>query len=84
MTLRETLEKIQQELTPINRNKILVEGVNKKLGRTEREYNDAVELNCKYILSRSNYKALMAINRFNKRKEKNDEEESEYGFIEII
>lgn len=84
MSLKETLNEIRKELTPLDRNKIFEEGVNIKLGRTKENYEKAIELNCRYILSRSNYKALMAIDRYNKRKEKNNEEESEYGFIEII
>lgn len=36
-------------------------------------------------MSRNNYKAMMAIDRYNKRKEKKgNEEENKYGFIEII
>ena len=39
-----------------------------------------------YILSRSNYKAMMAIDRYTKRKDKKskDEQEDNYGFIETI
>ena len=39
-----------------------------------------------YILSRSNYKAMMAIDRYTKRKDKQnkDEQEDNYGFIETI
>lgn len=83
MTLKETLNEIKKELIPRDRDEIFREGVNIKLGRNERKYENAVEANCKYILSRSNYKAMMAIDRYNKRKEKNNEE-TKYGFIETI
>lgn len=85
MTLKENLNNIKRELEPRDPGQILEEGLNIKLGRTERNYEDAVKRNCMYILSRNNYKAMMAIDRYNKWKEKNqDEEESNYGFIEII
>lgn len=85
MTLRGTLNQIKDELKPQDKDKILQSGVDLKLGRTEKNYEEAVKRNCMYILSRNNHKAMMAIDRYNKRKEKNqDDKESNYGFIEII
>ena len=85
MTLREKLKQIKNELTPQDPESIFREGVNIKLGRSEDKYEDAIRKNCAYILSRNNYKAMMAIDRYNRRKEKNkDEEETNYGFVEII
>ena len=85
MTLREKLNQINKELQPIDRDSILQEGLDIKLGRSEKNYQEAIQRNCMYILSRNNHKAMMAIDRYNKRKEKNnDDEESNYGFIEII
>lgn len=84
MSLNANLTKIRKELTPIPRSKIMADGVSRKLGRSEKNYEKTVEANCRYILSRSNYKALMAVDRYEKYKEKNNETESSYGFIEII
>lgn len=85
MTLRDKLISIEKELVDLDREKIYNDGVDIKLGRSEDNYQHIIEENCKYILSRSNYKAMMAIDRYNKRKEKNkDEKKNEYGFIQII
>ena len=86
MTLNEKLTKIKTELKRIPTNEIIKDGVDTKLGRSRRNYEEAIEKNCKYILSRDNYKAMIAISRYTKKKERlNDEEEEiKYGFVETI
>ena len=79
-TLYDKLIQIRSEL--IENANVLEEGLDKKLDRTSKAYIDAVNKNCKYILSRSNYKAIMAIDRYEKHKEKSDEKKDNYGFIE--
>ena len=87
MTLKDNIQQIKKELY-INKTpeQNLQDGVNVKIGRTENNYNEAIKKNCMYILSRSNYKAMMAIDRYTKRKDKKskDEQEDNYGFIETI
>ena len=87
MTLKDNIKQIKKEIY-INKTpeQILQDGVNGKRGRTENNYNEAIKKNCTYILSRSNYKAMMAIDRYTKRKDKKskDEQEDNYGFIETI
>lgn len=79
------LIRIRQELDSMSSNKSSFnEGVQVKLDRIESNYNKAVELNCDYILSRSNYKVFKAMERFRKNKENKDGEETNWGFIEII
>lgn len=79
------LIRIRQELDSMSSNKNLFnEGVQVKLDRIESNYNKLVELNCDYILSRSNYKVFKAMERFRKNKENKDGEETNWGFIEII
>ena len=79
------LIRIRQELDSMSSNKNLFnEGVQVKLDRIESNYNKLVELNCDYILSRSNYKVFKAMERFRKSKENKDGEETNWGFIEII
>ena len=85
MTLNEKLIEIKTELIHIPKKDIIKEGVDTKLGRAQRHYEQAIEKNCKYILSRDNYKAMIAIARYTKKKERlNDEEEIKYGFVETI
>lgn len=84
MTLEEKLNEIKKELIVVSPKKILRDGLNRKLGRSSKRYQKAIEENCRYILSRSNYKAMLAISRYEKRKEKNNETEDKYGFVEII
>ena len=60
------------------------EGLNIKLTRIEDNYNSIVEQNCNYILSRSNIKVFRALNRFEKKKEKEDGEKINRGFIKNI
>ena len=79
------LIRIRQELDSMSSNKNLFnKGVQVKLDRIESNYNKVVELNCDYILSRSNYKVFKAMERFRKNKENKDGEETNWGFIEII
>lgn len=52
------------------------DGVQLKLDRIEENYDRVVELNCDYILSRSNYKVLRALEAFQRKKEKENEEEA--------
>lgn len=57
----------------------LKKGLDKKLNRSESNYEKSIIKNCEYILSRNSYKALMTIDRYNKRKERNNyEEETKY------
>ena len=79
------LIRIRQELDSMSSKKNLFnEGVQVKLDRIESNYNKLVELNCDYILSRSNYKVFKAMERFRKNKENKDGEATNSGFIEII
>lgn len=79
------LIRIRQELDSMSSKKNLFnEGVQVKLDRIESNYNKLVELNCDYILSRSNYKVFKAMERFRKNKENKDGEATNWGFIEII
>ena len=82
-----TLLNIKKELLEcsLNKDELLKKGIDLKLARVEERYAHIVELNCDYILSRSNYKTWKALDRFNKMKEKNrNENKSNRGFIEII
>ena len=64
---------------------ILQNELDKKLTKIDELYNKTIELNCDYILSRSNYKVLKTIDRYNKKKEKtNNENKFNRGFIETI
>ncbi len=60
----------------------LESGLDKKLERTNNNYIFTLKKNCEYILSRNNYKAIKAIEKYNNKKENEDEEESKCGFIE--
>lgn len=85
MTLKEILIQIDKELQPRDPQSVFEEGVNLKLDRSEDRYKEIVKKNCMYILSRKNHKVMMAIDRYNKYKEKyGDGKESNYGFIETI
>ena len=86
MTLRDKLLEIRNELKPVKDvEKIFDDGLEMKLGRSEDNYQKAIKKNCEYILSRSNYKAIMAIDRYNRYKERHkDEQKDNYGFIETI
>ena len=71
------LIEIKKELDLMATNKNAIkEGVQLKLDRIEENYDRVVELNCDYILSRSNYKVLRALEAFQRKKEKEDEEEA--------
>lgn len=76
MFLKDTLEKLSSDP--------LKEGIDIKLNRVAENYNRAIELNCSYILSRSNYKVFKALNRYETRREKDNESKDVRGFIEII
>lgn len=85
MTLKDKLLEIKKELIVLDRDKIFEDGVNIKLLRSENNYKNSVENNCDYILSRNNYKAIMAMDRYNRWKEKKiNEEKNKYGFIKVI
>jgi len=61
----------------------LQEGLNIKTNRSIENYRKNIELNCKYILSRSNYKVVTSIEKYMKKKEKvGNEEKNKWGFIE--
>lgn len=77
------LLEIKDELNSLNKN-AFKEGIDIKLNRVEENYNKAIELNCNYILSRSNYKVFKALNRYNKKKENQNEDQTNRGFINII
>ena len=79
--LYKNLNEIKKDLN--KKEDPLKRGVNIKINRSLSNYRKNIELNCKYILSRNNYKAFMAIDRYTKRKERNkNEEEVKWGFIE--
>ena len=82
MTLFDKLMSIKNELDNLSNN-ALKEGLDIKLDRIERKYNNIIEANCNYILSRSNYKVFKALNRYAK-KEKLNVKKSIRGFIESI
>lgn len=85
MTLKDKLLEMKKELVILDRNEIFENGVNIKLLRSENNYKNSVKNNCDYILSRNNYKAIMAMDRYNRWKEKKiNEEKNKYGFIKII
>ena len=87
MTLRDKLLNIKKELyLDKDPKEIIKEGIDIKIGRTEDNYNETVKKNCMYILSRSNYKVMMAIDRYNRRKDRinKNEENDKYGFVETI
>ena len=79
MTLRDKLLNIKKELyLDKSPKEIIKEGIDIKIGRTEDNYNETVKKNCMYILSRSNYKVMMAIDRYNRRKDRiNKNEEND-------
>lgn len=60
------------------------EGLQIKLNRIEKNYNEAIEKNFDYILSRSNYKIFKALNTYNKKESKQDGKKDNRGFINII
>lgn len=85
MTLKDKLLEIKKELVILDRNEIFENGVNVKLLRSEENYKNSIENNCDYILSRNNHKAIMAMDRYNRWKEKRiNEEKNKYGFIKVI
>lgn len=85
MTLRDKLLDMEKEAKYQSPERIYSDGVNTKLTRSQKNYENNIEENCKYILSRSNYKAMMAMDRYSKWKEnRKDGKEDEYGFIEVI
>ena len=83
--LYNTLYQIKKELDELSSSTdSFKQGLNIKLTRIEDNYNSIVEQNCNYILSRSNIKVLRALNRFEKKKEKEDGEKINRGFIKNI
>ena len=85
MTLHDKLLDIKSELVYRNPKELFDEGVNIKLVRSQNNYTKALKENCDYILSRSNYKAMMAIDKHTRYKEKNkNEKKSNYGFVKVI
>lgn len=59
--------------------------VKERLKNSENLYMDTINNNCIYILSRSNYKVMKALERHQKHKEENNNgEKTEFGFIESI
>lgn len=83
--LYNTLIKIKKELdTLVSDKESFKEGLDIKLTRIEDNYNTIVENNCNYILSRSNLKVFRALSRFEKKKEREDGEKINRGFIQNI
>lgn len=83
--LYNTLTKIKKELDTLASDKAsFKEGLDIKLIRIEDNYNTIVENNCNYILSRSNLKVFRALSRFEKKKEREDGEKINRGFIQNI
>jgi hypothetical protein len=83
MNLKDKLDIIRNDLNKINNShkELLLKGLDIKLERVGKKYNQTIIDNCKYILSRNNYKVMMSINRYNRRKEKKNEEKLKYRFI---
>ena len=85
MTLHDKLLNIKSELVYRNPKELFDEGVNIKLVRSQNNYTKALKENCDYILSRSNYKAMMAIDKHTRYKEKNkNDKKINYGFVKVI
>ena len=85
MTLHDKLLDIKSELVYRNPKELFDEGVNIKLVRSQNNYTKALKENCDYILSRSNYKAMMAIDKHARYKEKNkNDKKINYGFVKVI
>lgn len=85
MTLHDKLLDIKSELVYRNPKELFDEGVNIKLVRSQNNYTKALKENCDYILSRSNYKAMMAIDKHTRYKEKNkNDKKINYGFVKVI
>ena len=82
-SLYKKLCNIKDEMDSWNKDSFQ-EGVDIKLNRIDENYSKAIELNCNYILSRSNYKVFKALDRYQKRKEKSGDDKVNRGFIEII
>ena len=85
MTLHDKLLNIKSELVYRNPKELFDEGVNIKLVRSQNNYTKALKENCDYILARSNYKAMMAIDKYTRYKEKNkNDKKINYGFVKVI
>lgn len=84
-TASEKLYSIKAELDSAEvASNSLKEGVDIKLDRAERRYDEIVERNCDYILSRSNYKVFKALTAYEKRRKKQDGKKNHRGFIEAV
>lgn len=83
MTLKDKL--ISLKIEQYDPTELLINCVSTRLKISKEIYEDKVEKNCMYILSRNNYKTMKALDRYQRRKEKNNyEEENKYGFIESM
>lgn len=83
MTLRDKLNSIK--ITPTRPDALFFRCVKKRLQLSKENYESAIQKNCIYILSRNNLKVIKALDRYQKRKEKNNnEEEIKFGFIETL
>lgn len=83
MTLNDKLNSLYLPIR--NPSTLFNKCVSDRLKNSKNNYEYLIEKNCIYILSRNNSKALKALNRYQKRKEKdNYEEENKYGFIETF
>lgn len=82
MTLRDKLNSLR--ITYEDKDELFSRCVADRLARSKDIYEEALEKNCDYILSRDNLKVIRSLNRYEKRKEKNNEKEAKFGFIEYM
>lgn len=84
------LMEIRQEIIDMHYKKGLEDGLDIKLTRIRENYNHAIERNCEYILSRSNFQIFKQLSKYKQKKEEEKENnpdgtnKNNRGFIEII
>lgn len=81
MTLKDKLEtlKIQVE----DQVNLFNHCVTERLKSSQENYQKLLEKNCIYIMSRNNLKIIRALDKYQKRRDK-DGQETKFGFIEFI
>lgn len=73
---RDVLMQIKKELLSYDdKDRTFKKSIEHKLNRSLRNYEDNIDRNAKYILSRNNYKVLRTIDRMEKRKQREKEKE---------
>ena len=82
MTLRDKLNSLR--IFYEDKDELFSRCVTERLTRSKDIYEEVLEKNCSYILSRNNLKVIRSLNRYEKRKEKNNEKEAKFGFIECM